>query len=50
MQGVIPKFSAYNHDIRSTGGAKGRDNREIFEEKLGLGTDEIALLKEAGVI
>jgi crotonobetainyl-CoA:carnitine CoA-transferase CaiB-like acyl-CoA transferase len=50
MQNVIPKMSMTPGRVESAGGRLGQHNQELYGERLGLSTEEIARLKEAGVI
>ena len=50
MQNVVPRFVNDPGRVRSTGGAIGQDNAEIYGEWLGLGSEERQRLKQAGVI
>ena len=50
MQNVVPRFVNDPGKVRSTGGAIGQDNAEIYGEWLGLASDERQRLKKAGVI
>ena len=50
MEGIVPKLSATPGEVRHAGRAIGADNDEIFTQRLGLSADELATLKEDGVI
>ncbi len=50
MQNVVPRFVNDPGKVRSTGGAIGQDNAEIYGEWLGLASEEQQRLKKAGVI
>ncbi|HEX7063197.1 MAG TPA: CoA transferase [Woeseiaceae bacterium] len=50
MHNVIPKFSGTPGDIRRPGAALGADNEAFYCDELGLTRDELADLREAGVI
>lgn len=50
MQNVVPRFVNDPGKVRSTGGAIGQDNAEIYGEWLGLPGEEQQRLKKAGVI
>ncbi len=50
MQGVVPKFSHTPGEGRHSGRALGADNEEVFKELLGLTDEELAALREEGII
>ncbi|MDX1434842.1 MAG: CaiB/BaiF CoA-transferase family protein [Gammaproteobacteria bacterium] len=50
VQGVIPKLSATPGRIEHLGADMGAHNREIFCDRLGLSEDELAELREQGVV
>ena len=50
MQNVVPRFVNDPCKVRSTGGAIGQDNAEIYGDWLALSGDDRAKLKQAGVI
>lgn len=50
MQGVVPRFSSTPCQVRATGGHMGQDNESIFRDQLGLAPQELASLREQGVI
>jgi crotonobetainyl-CoA:carnitine CoA-transferase CaiB-like acyl-CoA transferase len=50
MHTVVPRLSVTPGDVRHVGGALGQDNHAIYGTELGLNCDQIAGLREAGVI
>jgi crotonobetainyl-CoA:carnitine CoA-transferase CaiB-like acyl-CoA transferase len=50
MQNVVPRFANDPCAIRSTGGAMGEHNAEVYGDRLGLTPAEQQRLREAGVI
>jgi crotonobetainyl-CoA:carnitine CoA-transferase CaiB-like acyl-CoA transferase len=50
MQGIVPKFRDAPGAVRRAGPALGQHNTEVYEELLGLSADEIASLKEKGLV
>jgi crotonobetainyl-CoA:carnitine CoA-transferase CaiB-like acyl-CoA transferase len=50
MQNVVARLSATPGAVRWAGRPKGADNREIYGERLGLRTEDLARLQEQGVI
>ena len=44
------KLSATPGDVRRLGPELGEHNREIYQDLLGLGAEEITRLRDAGVI
>jgi crotonobetainyl-CoA:carnitine CoA-transferase CaiB-like acyl-CoA transferase len=50
MQNVVPRFSIDPCAIRSTGGAMGEHNEEVYGSRLGLSREEQQRLRDAGVI
>jgi len=50
VQGVVPKLSETPGKIKHLGPDLGAHNREIYMDRLGLGDDELAALREQGVI
>ena len=50
MQNVVPRFVNDPGKVRSTGGAIGQDNAEVYGQWLGLGAEEQQQLKQSGVI
>jgi len=50
MEGVVPKMSATPGAVRHAGRALGADNAEIFGERLGLSAEQLAALKDDGII
>jgi succinyl-CoA--D-citramalate CoA-transferase len=50
MPGVVPRFSRSDGRVTWPGGRIGHHNDEIYGELLGLGADELADLRAAGVI
>ncbi len=50
VQGVVPKLSATPGSIRHLGADMGAHNDEIYRDTLGLTDDEIAALRDEGVI
>jgi len=51
MQNAFPKLSATPSGVRRPAQREvGQDNAEVYGRELGLGADELAALKEAGVI
>ncbi len=50
MANVVAKFSRTPGKIKHTGQKKGAHNKEIFENYLGLSTEEIEELRQKGVI
>ncbi|WP_218834940.1 CaiB/BaiF CoA-transferase family protein [Rhodococcus sp. ACS1] len=50
MQGVIPRMTNHPGAVRHTAPALGADNKAVFGDYLGRGSDEIERLSAAGVI
>ncbi|MEM8580825.1 MAG: CoA transferase, partial [Pseudomonadota bacterium] len=50
MQGLVPRFTNAPGEIRWAGKAMGADNSEVFKTLAGLDDDDLASLKEQGVI
>src|SRR5262245_17151379 len=50
MHNVIPRLSETRGEIRSAGGDLGADNDAIYLKELGLTTDELARLREIGIV
>ena len=50
VQGVVPKLSETPGAIKHLGAELGAHNREIYMQELGVGEDELADLREEGVI
>jgi len=50
VQGIVPKLSETPGRIKHLGAALGAHNREIYVERLGLSEDELAALRDEGVI
>lgn len=50
MQGVTPRLSETPGSVRTPGPDLGADNDAVYRELLGLDADEIAALREDGVI
>ncbi|CAA7601262.1 CoA-transferase family III domain protein [Acididesulfobacillus acetoxydans] len=50
MPNVVAKFSRTPGAVKFTGPSRGAHNREIYGERLGLSEEELATLKEAGII
>lgn len=50
MQAVVPRFTRDPGSVRGAGGGLGRDNRQIYGERLGLAAEEIADLAKRKVI
>lgn len=50
MPGIIPKFSGFQHTVRHAGRTIGADNEVIYRDRLGLGPDELQLLREGGIV
>ena len=50
VQGVVPKLSETPGEIKHLGAALGAHNRDIYMERLGLSEEELAALREEGVI
>jgi crotonobetainyl-CoA:carnitine CoA-transferase CaiB-like acyl-CoA transferase len=50
MQGIVPKFRDAPGAVRRAGPALGQHNAEVYEELLELSADEIAALKEKGIV
>jgi succinyl-CoA--D-citramalate CoA-transferase len=50
MVNVIPRLSRTPGRIRHAGRALGADNERVYEELLGLSSDDLARLRERGVI
>ena len=46
----MPRLSATPGSIDALGPALGADNREIYEELLGMLASEISALEEAGIV
>jgi crotonobetainyl-CoA:carnitine CoA-transferase CaiB-like acyl-CoA transferase len=50
MHNVVPRLSETPGVVRKAGGSIGQDNHAIYGTELGLSCDEIAVLRQAGVI
>jgi len=50
MHNVIPRLSETQGEIRSAGGDLGADNDAIFIRELGLDAEELARLRDAGIV
>jgi len=50
MEGVVPKMAGTPGAVRHAGREMGADNSEIFEQRLGLSGEELAALKNDGII
>lgn len=50
MQNVVPRFANDPGSVHGTGGAIGEDNREVYEEWLGLTPHDIEQLSQSGTI
>ena len=50
MPGIVPRFSRSPGSVDRLAPALGEHNQEVYSELLGYSTEEIALLKEKGVI
>tara|TARA_Y100001934_G_scaffold145033_1_gene174236 strand:- start:761 stop:1285 length:525 start_codon:yes stop_codon:yes gene_type:complete len=50
LQDIVPRLSATPGSIDALGPALGADNREIYEELLGMLASEIGALEEAGIV
>ena len=50
MEGVFPRMTMTPGSVRHAGKSMGADNDEIFAQRLGLSEDEIAALKDEGVL
>jgi crotonobetainyl-CoA:carnitine CoA-transferase CaiB-like acyl-CoA transferase len=50
MPGVVPRFSRSSAGVRVAGGELGRDNDEVYGGLLGLGKDELDVLRGEGVV
>jgi formyl-CoA transferase len=50
MQGLVPKMSLTPGEIRHAGQAIGARNEEVYGELLGLSADDVAALRDKGVI
>jgi crotonobetainyl-CoA:carnitine CoA-transferase CaiB-like acyl-CoA transferase len=50
VQGVVPKLSETPGHIEHLGVALGAHNQEIYAKRLGLSDEELAVLREEGVI
>ena len=50
MQGIVPKLSATPGAARFVGPALGEHNQEVYQELLGLSTEDMAGLRQRGVI
>jgi len=50
MHNVIPRLSETRGEVRSPGGELGADNDAVFIGELGLGADELARLREGGIV
>ena len=50
VQGVVPKLSETPCEIKHLGAEMGAHNREIYMDRLGLSEQELAALREEGVI
>jgi succinyl-CoA:(S)-malate CoA-transferase subunit B len=50
VQGVVPMLSETPGQIKHLGAALGAHNREIYSERLGLSEEELAALRDEGVI
>jgi crotonobetainyl-CoA:carnitine CoA-transferase CaiB-like acyl-CoA transferase len=50
MEGIFPKMSLTPGDVRHSGKALGADNKEIFEERLGLSRKETEELRKEKIL
>ena len=50
LQDIVPRLSATPGSIDALGPALGANNREIYEELLGMTASEISALEEAGIV
>jgi len=50
MPGVVPKFSATPGRITHAGPRLGQHNKEIYEQFLGIGANELKDLKQSGIV
>jgi crotonobetainyl-CoA:carnitine CoA-transferase CaiB-like acyl-CoA transferase len=50
MHNVVPRLSETPGEVRRAGGAIGQDNQSIYTTELGLNDDQLAHLRDAGVI
>lgn len=50
MTGIVPKFSATEGEIRTIGGALGRDTGAVLSDWLGLSKEACLALHEEGVV
>lgn len=50
MQAVVPRFSSGACSVRHSGGGIGQDNEAIYTDELGLTPQQLAGLRERGVI
>ena len=50
MHNVVPRMSDTPGEIRRAGGALGQDNDAVYGSELGLDTDQLAGLRQAGII
>jgi crotonobetainyl-CoA:carnitine CoA-transferase CaiB-like acyl-CoA transferase len=50
MHNVIPRLSETRGEIRSAGGDLGADNEAVFIDELGLAADQLARLREGGIV
>lgn len=50
VQGVVPKLSETPGEIKHLGAAMGAHNRDVYVDELGLSEEEMAALRDEGVI
>ena len=50
MEGIFPKMSATPGAVNHAGRRMGADNREIFEERLGLSREEVEELSKDKIL